>query len=330
MRPVFHSVLTAVFLAMAGVADAGPFEDGQAAYDRHDYAAALQDWRPLADQGDVRAQVSLGMMYYNGQISPQDYAQALAWFRKAAEQGLAEAQYNLGVMYDEGRGAPQDFVLAYLWYNLTASVAERGPSEDIVKTREWAAKNRDLVAAKMTPTQIAQAQYALGWAYANGQGVPQDYEKAIAWYRKAAEQGDASAQNNLGVMYDEGNSVPQDYAQAVAWYRKAANQGFAIAQVSIGKMYYNGQGVPQNYAQAVAWYRKAAEQGDADGQYGLGLAHALGQGVPQDYMLAYMWFNLAASHAKDAEIRNMAAKFRDKMASTMTPAQIAEAQRMAR
>jgi hypothetical protein len=45
MRPVFQSVLSSAFLAMASVADAGQFEDGQAAYDRHDYARALQVWR---------------------------------------------------------------------------------------------------------------------------------------------------------------------------------------------------------------------------------------------------------------------------------------------
>ena len=47
----------------------------------------------------------------------------------------------------------------------------------------------------------------------NGQGVPQDYEEAIKWYRLAAEQGYASAQYNLGVMYDNGDGVPQDYAK---------------------------------------------------------------------------------------------------------------------
>lgn len=56
----------------------------------------------------------------------------------------------------------------------------------------------------------AVAQNALGFMYANGQGVPQDYKKAMEWYRKAAEQGFASAQSNLGVMYAEGRGVGQD------------------------------------------------------------------------------------------------------------------------
>ncbi len=61
--------------------------------------------------------------------------------------------------------------------------------------------------------------------YDNGQGVPQDYAKAVKWYRKAAGQGLAEAQYNLGVKYAKGQGVPQDHAQAIAWYFRAAVQG---------------------------------------------------------------------------------------------------------
>ena len=46
----------------------------------------------------------------------------------------------------------------------------------------------------------AEAQYTLGFMYAKGEGVPQDYAEAMKWFRKAAEQGHAEAQHNLGVM----------------------------------------------------------------------------------------------------------------------------------
>ena len=61
--------------------------------------------------------------------------------------------------------------------------------------------------------------------YGNGQGVAQDYKLALAWYRKAADQGNANAQFNLGCMYEEGQGVAQDYKKALTWYRKAAAQG---------------------------------------------------------------------------------------------------------
>lgn len=94
--------------------------------------------------------------------------------------------------------------------------------------------------------------------------VDQDDAQAVAWYRKAAEQGYARAQNSLGLMYANGRGVEQDDTQAVAWYRKAAEQGDAVAQLNLGLMYADGRGVEQDDNQALVWYRKAAEQGDAD------------------------------------------------------------------
>ena len=90
-------------------------------------------------------------------------------------------------------------------------------------------------------------------------------------------------------------------------------------------MYDNGYGVPQDYAEAVKWYRRAAEQGDADAQHNLGVIYANGQGILQDYTLAHMWFNLAGAGGNKKASEN-----RDLVATQMTPAQIAEAQRLAR
>jgi TPR repeat protein len=193
----------------------------------------------------------------------------------------------------------------------------------------------------------ATAQYNLGYMYRMGRGVPQDYAEAAKWFRKAAEQGEAIAQNSLGVMYEKGQGVPQDYVEAVKWYRKAAEQGEAtaqsnlgfmydqgqgVAQLNLGAMYDNGQGVPQDYTEAAMLYRKAAEQGLAEPQCYLGIMYKLGQGVPQDYVLAHMWLNLAASWfpASKGKIRDMCMRNRDRVASMMTPYQIAEAERLAR
>jgi TPR repeat protein len=111
--------------------------------------------------------------------------------------------------------------------------------------------------------------------------------------------------------------------------RAKAEQGDASAQNSLGFMYSNGQGVPQNYAETVKWYRLAAEQGDADAQYNLGLMYANGEGVPQDYAEVIKWVNLAASTSQ-GETNEKYAKLRKLIAEKMTPAQIAEAQRLAR
>ena len=103
-----------------------------------------------------------------------------------------------------------------------------------------------------------------------------------------------------------------------------AQKGNADAQNSLGLMYDNGQGVPQNHAEAVKWYRLAADQGDARAQFNLGFVYADGQGVPQSDVIAHMWYNLAGAQGVADAL-----KYRDRLASTMTPAQIAEAQRLA-
>jgi TPR repeat protein len=162
---------------------AGPLEDSRAAYERGDFATAERLFRPLAEhgnaiaqynlgvmyykgesvhqsypdavfwyrhaawQGDASAQLELGVMCYKGQGTLQNYAEALTWFRKAADQGSAQAQINLGAIYANGQGVPQDYIHAHMWLSLAAAKSE---------TR--AVELRDIVAAKMTAAQIAEAQ----------------------------------------------------------------------------------------------------------------------------------------------------------------------------
>ncbi len=121
-----------------------------------------------------------------------------------------------------------------------------------------------------------------------------------------------------------------DYETALRELRPLANQGNAEAQFNLGGMYDKGEGVPQDDTEAVKWYRKAAEQGYAEAQYSLGLMYVKGWGVPQGHVRTHMWFNLAASRLPPGEDRDTSAKLRDNLAVKMTPAQIAEAQRLAR
>ncbi len=122
----------------------------------------------------------------------------------------------------------------------------------------------------------------------------------------------------------------KDYATALRLWRPLAGQGHARAQFHLGGMYDIGQGVPQDDAQAVAWYRKTADQGHADAQNNLGFMYGAGQGVPQDFVQAYLWSNLAAAALPDGDDRKRAVNGRDMVAARMTPAQLAEAQRLAR
>ncbi len=134
-------------LLLAMPAHGQDYDAGLAAYERGDYAAALKEWKPLAEQGGAAAQYDLGLMYANGQGVPRDYVQAVKWYRRAAEHGHAAAQNNLGFMYDKGWGVPRDYVQAHKWFKLAAAQGnENGRS------------NSDIVEKQMTSAQIAEAQ----------------------------------------------------------------------------------------------------------------------------------------------------------------------------
>ena len=137
----------AVLLGSLGVSWGSDWEKGYDAYKSGDYATALREWTPLAEQGDAYAQYNLGQMYRMGEVVPQDYKTAVKWYRLAAEQGNARAQGNLGVMYGVGQGVIQDIVYAHMWGNIAAS-----------NGNENGGKVRDLVAKQMTPSQLEKAQ----------------------------------------------------------------------------------------------------------------------------------------------------------------------------
>ena len=86
-------------------------------------------------------------MYDNGEGVPEDDREAVKWYTLAAEQGYADAQFNLGLMYANGEGVLEDYVYAYMWWNIASSLGN-----------ENATRPKEIVAEKMTRSQIAEAQ----------------------------------------------------------------------------------------------------------------------------------------------------------------------------
>ncbi|WP_162913072.1 tetratricopeptide repeat protein [Rhodospirillaceae bacterium SYSU D60014] len=152
-------VAALIMVGMSGPAWAG-FEEGMVAFERYDYAAALEEWRPLAEQGDPAAQFRLGDMYRQGRGVRRDAAEAVRWYHGAAEQGHPEAQFWLAKMYETGRGVErQDIAQAVRWF---AAAAARGKVE---------------------------AMRSLGERYASGEGVKPDLVTAHKWLAIAARRG---------------------------------------------------------------------------------------------------------------------------------------------
>lgn len=118
--------------------------DWKLAYDAYE-ARDLKKLKILTDGGDADARFMLGYMYQVGRGVIKDYKQAVKWYTLAAEQGNSDAQLNLGFMYGKGEGVIQDYVMAHMFANIAAS--NGAPSE-----------NRDLIAKKITPSQLEQSQ----------------------------------------------------------------------------------------------------------------------------------------------------------------------------
>ena len=159
-------LIITLLVGSVSVAIAQSFDKGLEAYIASDYQTTLQEWRPLADQGDATAQTLLGLMYRNGQGVPQDFTTAASWVRKAADQGVAEAQFELGLMYAAGQGVPQE------------------PTEAVKLYRQAAQQG------------YAKAQSALGDIYWKGWGgVPKDTITSHMWHNISSANGlDFSAQ----------------------------------------------------------------------------------------------------------------------------------------
>ena len=149
-------MLSIVYLATPAWAD---FRAGMDAYHHSDYATALREWQPLAEQGQAVAQYQIGLLYANGKGVTKDDAKARRWYEKAAGQGHTEAQVNLGVLLMYARGGQQDYKMAVYYLRLAAN------------------QGNDL------------AQRRLGQMYERGEGVQQDYVKAYMWYSLGSANG---------------------------------------------------------------------------------------------------------------------------------------------
>lgn len=147
-----------------------------------------------------------------------------------------------------------------------------------------------------SPSPTPQAETANSSASLFQSGVSayerKNYPVALKIFTELAEQGDAQAQYNLGFMYANGEGVPKNAAQAVTWYRKAAEQGVAEAQLNLGLMYVISAGVPKDYVQAAKWFYLAKANGETKADEAIQLVEPRisHQQIEQAQALATQWW----------------------------------------
>jgi TPR repeat protein len=268
-----------------------------------------------------RSQYHKALEYYNN----HEYKKAVYWFQESAKQGYADAMFNLAMCYKNNKGiqiSSKNDSIAAEWFYKSDKNGNIKAKKELNKLNIEPICNlydNTIYYPLNVEDEIIVAKYFYN---------KNDYNRAVYWYKKAAEQEDVEAQYNLGVCYENGYGVTNDYSQAVYWYKKSADQGYADAekklrelgqitynqsnindsfykikksaeegdaeaQYKMGDCYYNGGGVIKDYDQAFYWYKKSAEQGYAEAQYNLGLGYYYGV-IEQDHSQAVYWFNKAA------------------------------------
>jgi len=109
-----------------------------------------------------------------------------------------------------------------------------------------------------------------------------------------ASSGDKRCQNQLGLWYENGVGTEQNFELALEWYEKAAEQGYASAYGNIGNLYLKGKGVEQDFQKVFEYNSIGAEKNHPGCQYQLGVCYLKGKGVEKDYAKAYFWFKKSA------------------------------------
>ena len=171
----------------------------------------------------------------------------------------------------------------------------------------------------------ADLAFEMGMAYKNGDGVDQDPEMAIAffkiaaelghmlaqmavgsyyyalndcyeaikWIGMAAELGNAEALFNMGIFYLEGMGCDQDMEKCASYLHRAARRRHPEAQFAYADLLANGWGIEQDEKRAAKWFLDAAENGHVEAMYRLGEIYEEGRGVNADLAAAAKWYNAA-------------------------------------
>ena len=292
---------------MAAEESLGIFSEAGVGMERPSPAEALEWYKKAVRQGSLDAATNIGLMYAEGRGIPKNPAEAVIWLRKAAEGGDAAAQYNLALIYDRGNGISKDEKESIRW--LTAAAEQNVVPALLDLANPYmhppASTSADVDRAipyykKAAELGSARAQAILGTIYAKGLHGQPDYEQSVKWYRMAADQGEREGECGLAIRYALGQGVPVDLQEARRLFTAAADQGQREAQYDLAIMCEEGKGGPADRALAEHYFQLAAEQGGSRAQFRLGRLLASNAASRSDRVSAYKWLMLAQDSVKES------------------------------
>ena len=248
-----------------------------------------------------------------------------------SDKGIVEAQFILATMYATGEGVLQDNKKALRLFYLVAK--QKGATQAVIEEQMLGKKFKQKNIPKElkllindAKAGIAVAQLQLGIAHATGKIFIEDTEKAIKWYRLAAEQGNSEAQYSLGVIYFNRLATLANEQQAMKWFRFYLGQTIIrLGQTNVQEQNNIYSLAKRNVVAALKILIDDAIDGMVTAQYYLGDLYRDGIGVPRKYVKAYMWYNLSALQGNESSSNQISS-----LEKKMTRHEIQEAQQLVR
>ncbi|VDK40875.1 unnamed protein product [Taenia asiatica] len=287
---------------------------------------AVEQFRRLADEGNPRGQLGLGILHATGIGVNASVPQAIIYLTFAALGGDELAEMAMGYRYLAGIGVESNCETALAYYRRVAGkVAEQvesrvkagagpilmGPTVvriNLLEEREQAVGGTALSNYFISDDILSYykfvadsdnvtAQVTLGQLYYNGQhGIDLNHKLALYYFKRAAESGSSLAMAYLGEMYLVGSpQVPRDEALALNYLQRAVSAGNPMALTGLGLAYLHGRaGLTPDPVKAMDLFVKAADQGWPEAQLQLGLLFMGTLGWKADYKMALKYFTLAS------------------------------------
>ena len=299
---------------------------------RKDIPEAVEYIKRASDHGYHKGMTLYASLLRRGKHVEKNLKEAIRLYRLAANEGNGDAMYCLCEIYRDGdEGIPQD-------YNMVARYAKMGTEAvHLLCTSQYIDCLRNGLGIEPNPAEaevhealissplLSSQQNNFGYALEHGKDVKKDIERAVKFYRMAADNGSEAGMYNLATCYECGTGVPVDLEQAAYWYKKAADIGSSHSQYKYAVALRDGTGVPQNNEEAVRYFRlaatkipramaflgkmlldgtgctanpveavdlfrRAAENKDSWGYYYLGDVYQKGIGVTKDLRQAVHWY----------------------------------------
>ena len=242
-------------------------------YPTSDFVAARECYEKC--EGNPYAQICLGLLYMNAQGVEEDMERAKELFQSAVDQGCVEGYCGFASI----ARAENDYATALEYYNKALEGTET--------------------------LFITSIMNIIGNMYCNGNGVEQDYSKALEWFEKGADLRSRVSMFNVGYMYYGGYGVEQDCSKALVFFEKSADLGYVDSMNYAGDIYYYGIGGEGDYSKALEWYEKGAENGNGYSMGQIGFMYLYGDGVEQDYSKAFEWFEKGTEAGDDVSTNQL-------------------------